>query len=300
MADRNGFAGHGARIAQLALWTGAGIVVLTAHVGAAVWFLREQPAVSADETPPPAIMIELAPDPEAVATEENEIAPDQEAVEQSIAQPDEITEPDASADVPPEDASEPEPAPVEKEFAEEEPVTEPVDEPIAAQVENVEVPIPTPRPQRPQPKKEVATKPPKEPEPVRKSQRQQLATTSKAAVQAQARVKESNRTAARQTSSGLFSSSMTPAKWQSRLMAHLERRKRYPSGARRRGEQGVAYVRFRIDGSGNVLSVSLARSSGFAELDQAVLSLVRRASPVPAPPPGVNKTITAPVQFSIR
>jgi hypothetical protein len=32
-----------------------------------------------------------------------------------------------------------------------------------------------------------------------------------------------------------------------------------------------------------LLSVSLARSSGFAELDNEVLALVRRASPVPAP-----------------
>ncbi|MCX5579617.1 TonB family protein, partial [Kaistia terrae] len=32
-------------------------------------------------------------------------------------------------------------------------------------------------------------------------------------------------------------------------------------------------------------------------LDQEVLSLLRRASPVPPPPPGVKKTITAPVRF---
>ena len=93
---------------------------------------------------------------------------------------------------------------------------------------------------------------------------------------------------------------VSPARWQSRLMAHLERRKRYPSGARSRREQGTAYVRFTIDERGNVLSASLARSSGSAELDAEVLSLVRRASPVPAPPPGVNRTITAPVQFRLR
>ena len=93
---------------------------------------------------------------------------------------------------------------------------------------------------------------------------------------------------------------MSPAKWPSRLMAHLERRKRYPSGARSRREQGTAYVRFRIDDAGNVLSVSLARSSGSPELDSEVVEMVRRASPVPAPPPGINKTITAPVRFTVR
>lgn len=83
-------------------------------------------------------------------------------------------------------------------------------------------------------------------------------------------------------------------------MSHLERRKRYPPGARSRGETGIAYVRFRIDDAGNVLSASLARSSWFSELDTEVVELVRRASPVPAPPSSVNETITAPVQFSIR
>ncbi|OYR10314.1 tonB family C-terminal domain protein [Brucella grignonensis] len=41
-------------------------------------------------------------------------------------------------------------------------------------------------------------------------------------------------------------------------MAHLERRKKYPSGAKSRREEGVVYVRFRIDDTGKVLSASLA------------------------------------------
>jgi protein TonB len=83
-------------------------------------------------------------------------------------------------------------------------------------------------------------------------------------------------------------------------MAHLERLKRYPAGARARREEGTAYVRFSIDANGNVRSAQLARSSGHAELDAAVLALVRRASPVPAPPPGAPQDITAPVRFTIR
>ncbi|MFC5518824.1 energy transducer TonB, partial [Kaistia terrae] len=74
-------------------------------------------------------------------------------------------------------------------------------------------------------------------------------------------------------------------------------RKRYPAGSRSRGETGIVTVRFTIDDGGNVLAVALAGSSGFPELDQEVLSLLRRASPVPPPPPGVKKTITAPVRF---
>jgi protein TonB len=93
---------------------------------------------------------------------------------------------------------------------------------------------------------------------------------------------------------------MSPADWKSKVMARLERNKRYPSGAQARHETGTAYVRFRIDGGGNVLSISLAGSSGFAELDAEVVALVRRASPLPPPPTGISKTITAPVRFSVR
>ena len=92
----------------------------------------------------------------------------------------------------------------------------------------------------------------------------------------------------------------TPARWQARVASHLERRKRYPSAARKQGQQGTAQVRFTIDGSGNVQSVSLVRSSGVPLLDEEVVALVRRASPVPAPPPGVNRTIVVPIRFSMR
>jgi protein TonB len=83
-------------------------------------------------------------------------------------------------------------------------------------------------------------------------------------------------------------------------MAHLERGKRYPPTARSRREEGVVYVRFSIDDQGRVLAVRLARSSGSPALDDEVLALVQRASPMPAPPPGAPRDITAPVQFSIR
>ncbi|WP_338060694.1 energy transducer TonB [Bradyrhizobium yuanmingense] len=49
-----------------------------------------------------------------------------------------------------------------------------------------------------------------------------------------------------------------------------------------------------------MLSASLARSAGSAELDREVIALVHRASPVPAPPAGARRSITAPVRFSPR
>ncbi|WP_407976724.1 cell envelope integrity protein TolA [Brucella pseudogrignonensis] len=268
---------------ELALWAGASLLVLSLHVGAAMWLLREPDMIAADDTPPAAIMIELAETPEATETEENEISPDEvmsdaSAAAQKVEEP--VDEPVLEQEV-----VQDQPEPVEEEPREE-----------IAQLDKVEVPLPVAKPKPPEPKKEIV----KKDEPKKKPVKQREQASAKQAVKAQAQVTQSSRNAARQSASGLFASSLTPARWQSRLMAHLERRKKYPSGAKSRREEGTVYVRFRIDDSGKVLSATLARSSGWPELDNEVLSLVQRASPVPAPPPDVNKTITAPVKFNRR
>lgn len=282
------------RVAEAALWTGAVLFVLTTHVGIASWLMREQPIVAADDQPPAAIMIEFAEEAEALNTEENEISEAMEDAEASAP----AGQVDAQEKAPPEEVVEAqiEPEPVEEEVVEQEDLIEQ----DVVQLPDAEVPLPVVRPKPPEPKREVVKREElKKPEPRKQKPRpQQQQTASQATRQAQAQVREGSRTAARQSASGV--SSMTPARWQSRLMAHLERRKKYPAEAKRRGERGIVYVRFHIDDGGNVSSVSLARSSGHPALDNEVLSLVRRASPVPAPPPGVNKTITAPVRFNVR
>ncbi|MCD4510067.1 energy transducer TonB [Brucella pseudogrignonensis] len=268
---------------ELALWAGASLLVLSLHVGAAMWLLREPDMIAADDTPPAAIMIELAETPEATETEENEISPD-EVMSDASAAVKKVEEP-VDEPVLEQEVVQDEPEPVEEEPREE-----------IVQLDKVEVPLPVAKPKPPEPKKEIV----KKDEPKKKPVKQREHASAKQAVKAQAQVTQSSRNAARQSASGLFASSMTPARWQSRLMAHLERRKKYPSGAKSRREEGTVYVRFRIDDSGKVLSATLARSSGWPELDNEVLSLVQRASPVPAPPPDVNKTITAPVKFNRR
>src|SRR5690606_19122506 len=80
---------------------------------------------------------------------------------------------------------------------------------------------------------------------------------------------------------------ISPARWQSKVVAWLNRHKRYPSGARSRREEGSVNVSFTIDAGGRVLAARVARSSGNAELDQAAVEMVRRSSPVPAPPPQI-------------
>lgn len=305
----------GRAFGELMLWTSAALCVAAVHAGAVALLLREPEMMAEDAAPPAAIMIELAPEPVAEVTEEEQIVPDQvdaeeiktashepvpEPVEELLPEP----MPQAVPEPPVEEVVEQVPEPVvEPQPLPPEPLPEPVEEidPIEqmmmAQLENVAVPIPVMRPPPPKP---VEEKPKKAPE-KKKAEKPKAPPppASEAARKAKVETAQADRTAAKATSTG-GGRNVSPAKWQSRLMSHLERRKRYPSEARSNREEGTVYVRFRIDDGGNVLSVSLSRSSGHSSLDQAVLDMVRRASPVPAPPPGVSKTITAPVRFNIR
>jgi protein TonB len=91
--------------------------------------------------------------------------------------------------------------------------------------------------------------------------------------------------------------------WKSRLVATLERSKRYPSEARARGEQGVAQLAFSIDRHGDVHHARIVRSSGSSLLDEATLALLERAQPLPPPPPelaAAEIAIVVPIRYSIR
>ncbi|MER2296838.1 MAG: TonB family protein [Pseudomonas sp.] len=91
--------------------------------------------------------------------------------------------------------------------------------------------------------------------------------------------------------------------WQSDLLRHLAKYKRYPEDARRRGLQGINRVRFVVDAEGKVVSYTLAGGSGSASLDRATLEMIRRAGTVPKPPAELltNGTIevVAPFVYSL-
>jgi protein TonB len=91
--------------------------------------------------------------------------------------------------------------------------------------------------------------------------------------------------------------------WRDRLIAHLQRFKRYPSSAQSRGEQGVVVLSFSIDRNGHVLARRVSNSSGYPELDEEVMSMIERAQPLPAFPASMTQTrldLTVPIRFSIR
>ena len=73
--------------------------------------------------------------------------------------------------------------------------------------------------------------------------------------------------------------------------------------ARLRREEGIVYLTFSMNRSGQVLAANIARSSGSQALDAETLALVRRAEPLPLPPPemaGDPITLTVPVRFSLH
>jgi TonB family protein len=71
--------------------------------------------------------------------------------------------------------------------------------------------------------------------------------------------------------------------WQKELLAHLGKYKRYPVDRSQKSSEIL--VTLSLDRSGRVLAVNVAKSSGDEAFDHAALSMVERASPVPAPPP---------------
>jgi protein TonB len=91
--------------------------------------------------------------------------------------------------------------------------------------------------------------------------------------------------------------------WEARVLAALERKKRYPAAAQSAGQQDVVYVTISMDRSGRVVNSKIKRSRGFSLLDSEVMSIVRRASPLPKPPQivgGDPVIITVPVNFFIK
>jgi periplasmic protein TonB len=92
-------------------------------------------------------------------------------------------------------------------------------------------------------------------------------------------------------------------RWESALVAHIERFKRYPVEARAHDERGVTRVAFTIDRDGRVLASRIVQSSGFAALDAETLAMLNRAQPMPRPPVQLSNnelSFVVPVRFNIR
>ena len=76
----------------------------------------------------------------------------------------------------------------------------------------------------------------------------------------------------------------------------------YPARSRRAGEQGTATIRVLVDVTGRPAQVSLAASSGHADLDQAALSAVRAAQFRPYVERGLAQAVWVhvPIKFVLQ
>ena len=96
--------------------------------------------------------------------------------------------------------------------------------------------------------------------------------------------------------------SNVPSAWKATLLSHLERYKRYPDAARAQRAEGTALLSFGMDRDGRVVGFYLVRSSGCPELDDEVLAMIERASPLPPAPPELREQIVqlvVPVRFRL-
>ena len=247
-------------------WLASAVVVVMAHGGMAAATMLDWQTMP---PPPsaPAIMIELAPMPTAPQVERNDMQPGPKQVQ---------------AEPPP-----PEPEIEKIEEIKEPPAVEP------AVVLPRQRPVRKPRP--PQPEPVVQTKP--TPKPVEEPPAP-ATTAPPTAVAPPAQVAAAPPDAARS-----FVPSNAMPTFQQRLLAHLERHKRYPHASRRRGEEGVVYLRFVMDRAGEVLDCRILRSSGVAQLDDEVLAMIRRAEPLPRIPDEIPQSkldLVVPVKFELR
>ncbi|HEY5762656.1 MAG TPA: TonB family protein [Rhodocyclaceae bacterium] len=87
------------------------------------------------------------------------------------------------------------------------------------------------------------------------------------------------------------------------LGAAVNQQRRYPPLARVRGWQGTTVLDLSIGPAGEVVSLSVASSSGFDLLDEQAIDMVREAQPLPAPSVesgSLPLLVQLPVTFSLR
>jgi protein TonB len=281
------------------LGTVAALVAAVLLHAALLWVLvgwRSEQPVSPPGTDE--ITIDLAP----AAVQASSVAAGDASQSVAASEDVEAVEPDPAPEPPPPDAA-PEAAPVEPAAAaavEAPAATSPDDvalatavtpETVTAEAVPTEVvPAPPPRPRHLKPVER--TQPKAAERPVRHHASR---ASQSAAARAGAR-EDVGGSGARADPSAL-------SRYVGRLRTWLERRKRYPAGARSAGITGTATLRFSIDRGGNVLTARLVQSSGSAALDAATLALVDGNGPLPAIPddvPQARLTLSVPVNFALH
>lgn len=274
-------------IARPLAWALALLVAGGAHAALALAIARAPIATPASSEPQGFLALDLAALP----------APPR------LAEPDEAQEAPAvdalagdAAEEPADEAAPEEPQPQEPKT--EEPVAEePIAErPLAEAPVEAPAPVALP-PARPRDLPRIAQAPP------RPSTSPRRASPGRDAFDSTARAPRAEPSATASAPAGrqALGDPAAERRWQQRLLAHLERHKRYPASARAARVEGVVHLAFTLDAGGRVVARSIARSSGAPDLDAAVLDMIARAEPLPAPPDASGPTrLVVPVSFRLR
>ena len=258
------------RRSRFGRWAGAALVVCGLHAGGAALALMHWVAEEAEDAAG-ALALELSPLPAAVPVDSPDVA--HGPLTQDATQTPEASkkvEEQAADDTPPVDPS---PAP-EPEVALAKP-------PPEAKLE----------PKEEEPKEET----PEKQSPAEVSVQQLAAAPPRVDVQPAPSSAPSPGESA--------SEARVQASWQKTLIRHLERFKRYPEVARSRRAQGEVVVTFTLDRSGQVVASRVTKSSGSPALDEEALAVLKRASPLPAPPNEIAGTaldLSLPIHFRIK
>jgi protein TonB len=271
-------------------YAGAAVLALALHGAAALPFL-----LAPDRPPAPSVLeaVEIAPVPEPAAPEAAETPSPAEAVAAAPPDPVQAAEPapEPVQAVPPEELPPPRPEPLRAEAPPPGPAVVPAPEPVAAPPPPEEVaalpPPPPPAPAAALPRPALRPTPrPSQAVPPAPRMAEAPATLAAPAAPAPAPVRQA-----------------PPPSYVGALLAALERHKAYPQAARWRRAEGTALLRFAMRRDGAVAGWRIERSSGHEDLDGAVAEMIRRASPLPPPPPdlaGDPVELTVPVRFSLR
>ncbi|HEY7549047.1 MAG TPA: energy transducer TonB [Hyphomicrobiaceae bacterium] len=239
---------------RLGRWAGAALVVVGLHVGGGALAVMHWPEDEDDDAAAGALSVELAPLPAAmpVKSEAAAVGPDADAAELT---------PEATKKVVEE---------VQKDFPQVDPSPAP----------KPEVALPKPQPEKEKPRQE-------EPQEALPETQKPPVTEAAPLTTRQQRVEAQPAPTSAPALGQSASLARLQASWQRGLIGKLNRFKRYPDAASRRGVKGVTVVRFRVDRSGQVIASQVVKSSGSEVLDEEALALLKRASPLPAPPAAV-------------
>ncbi len=245
---------------------GASLLAVTGLSLGVLWAVTHMPRVEkpVDAPPPAAIAIDLAPLPAATPTPQTDTPP---GPQQTQAQP----------------VPEPEPLP-----------------------ELTAPPSPAPNPPVPLPKMEKlhpVRKKVKTPVVLQKLQPVKLPTALENTAPPSSAAPPSEAAEAPTSAASSSRASHEKVTWQGQVLAQLERFKRYPAEAQSKRQEGTPLLFFSMDRKGHILSARLRKSSGYEQLDQETLALVRRAEPLPPPPdsvPGEPLMLTVPVDFYVH